>query len=212
MIQNLNMFDTAVILIMVLSCLIAFFRGFVREILSLGAWVGAGVVTLYYFPAVAEYVKPHVKSPVVAAGVGTLGIYITALLIFSTINWLILKLMKSGSDVGMLDNFLGLLFGMFRGAFIISLGFFILSIVVPKKEYPEWLKQSITRPYVEKGATALAGMAPKYLRELSSLSEEAEDMAEKRKQDPDYGDSAHDTSSSEELKEEWKDIKDGSTP
>lgn len=180
MIENLNIFDTTVILIMVLSCLIAFFRGFVREVLSLGAWVGAGVVTLYYFPDMAEYVKPHMKSPVVAAGMGTLGIYTAALIVFSTINWMILKLMKSGSDIGMLDNTLGLVFGAFRGAFILSLGFFLFTIVVPPKEYPDWLEKSITRPHVEKGATVLASISPKYLRELSSLVKEADDMAKKR--------------------------------
>ena len=55
---HLNILDASVIGIMVLSCLFAFFRGLVREVLSLSAWVGAGIVTLYYFPAVAEKLHP----------------------------------------------------------------------------------------------------------------------------------------------------------
>ena len=38
---HLNLFDATVLGILALSCLFAFFRGFVREILSLGAWIGA---------------------------------------------------------------------------------------------------------------------------------------------------------------------------
>ena len=53
-----------------MSCLFAFFRGFVREVLSLGAWLGAAIVTMYYFPEMAARLKPHFKSAVGAAGVG----------------------------------------------------------------------------------------------------------------------------------------------
>lgn len=206
MIENLNMFDTTIIIIMVLSCLIAFFRGFVREILSLGAWVGAGIVTLHYFKPVAEYLKPHFKNDMVAAGMGSLGLYIVSLMGFSLLTMMLLKLMKSGKDVGMLDNILGLGFGAFRGAFIISLGFFILTIVMKKDEYPDWLKESVTRTHVEQGATLLASVSPKYLRELSSLHEGADELAEKRKEDP-YDDSWLEESS-QELKDQWQDIEE----
>lgn len=172
---QLNLFDLAVIGILGLSCLFAFFRGFVREILSLGAWIGAGIITIYYFPAMAEKLQPHFKSAIVAAGFGTLAIYMTALIAFSLINMLILKFVKQGSDVGMLDNLLGLGFGALRGGLVVSLGFFLITIAVPEKEYPEWLKQSITRPYLEKGALALAKIAPDYLREISSLQKKAEE-------------------------------------
>src|ERR1700690_316704 len=97
---HLNLFDAIVIGIMLLSCLFAFFRGFVREVLSLGAWIGAAVVTLYYFPVVAEKLKPHFKTEAVAAGVATLGLYVVALIGFSILNMIILKYVKKGSDVG----------------------------------------------------------------------------------------------------------------
>ena len=38
---QLSIFDAVVLGILVVCCLFAFFRGFVREILSLGAWIGA---------------------------------------------------------------------------------------------------------------------------------------------------------------------------
>jgi membrane protein required for colicin V production len=178
---HINLFDAAVIGILILSCLFAFYRGFVREILSLGAWIGAGIVTIYYFPVMAEKLQPHFKSAVIAAGFGTVGIYIVALICFSIVNMFILKFVKSGSDVGMLDNILGLIFGAFRGALIVSLGFFLLSLAMPEKEYPDWLKQARTRPYAEKGAVMLVKIAPEYLREISSLEKKAAQMGAQAK-------------------------------
>jgi len=178
---HLNLFDMAVIGVMVLSCLFAFFRGFVREMLSLGAWLGAALVTVYYFPEVAEKLRPHFKSAIGAAGVGTLGIYTAALLGFSLFNTIILRFVKSGTEVGMLDNLMGLLFGAARGALIVSLGYFLMTIALPEKEYPDWLKKSVTRPYVEQGAIKLAKVAPDYLREISTLEKKAAEELETEK-------------------------------
>ena len=175
---QMSMFDVVVLSVMALSCLFAFFRGFVKEILSLGAWIGAGIVTIYFFPEAAKYLKPHFKSETVAAGFATLALYLGALIIFSIINMFIMKFVKQGSDIGMLDNLMGLIFGAFRGALMVSLGFFLLSVALPEKEYPEWLEKSITRPYVEQGAIVLAKAAPKYLRDISSLQKKAVDRAE----------------------------------
>ncbi len=168
---TLNIFDAIVFGVMAISCLHAFFRGFVREILSLGAWACAGIVTLYFFPTIAEHLKPKFKDAVVAAGFSTLGIYITALMGFSLLNSLILKFIKSGSDVGMLDNMLGLFFGAFRGAFLLALGFFLMTIAQPEDEYPEVIKTAVTMPYVERCAIWVAKVSPNYLTDISSLKE-----------------------------------------
>ena len=179
MIQTqLNIFDALVIGIMLLSCLFAFFRGFVREILSLSAWIGAGLITIYYFPGSGHLARSRTfKSPVVAAGVATLGIYMGALIVFSMVNGILLKYIKSGSDVGLLDNALGLLFGAFRGALVVSLAFFLFSLTSKPDNYPEWIKQSVTHPYVEQGAIILARVAPQYLQEISSLQKKVEQQA-----------------------------------
>lgn len=166
---QLSAFDATVLGITALSALVAFFRGFVKEVLSLGAWVGAGLVTIYYFPEAAKMLSPHIKSPTIAAGLGTLGLYIAALMGFSLINTIILKFVKTGSDIGMLDNSLGLAFGLFRGMFIVSLGMLMITMVMTEKEYPRWLKEAKTRPLAEYGAVMLAQMAPEYLQELTNL-------------------------------------------
>jgi membrane protein required for colicin V production len=184
---NLNLFDCIVIGIMALSCIFAFFRGLVREILSLIAWIAAGVVTVYYYPTVGAKMQAHFKDPLVAASAGAIALYIGALMGFAIINMIIIKTIKQGGETGMLDNMMGLVFGGLRGAFIISLGFFMMTLAMPDPDnYPKWLKSSVTRPYVEKGAVMLAKAAPDYLRKLSAIEKKAEDHAR------DYRDSSDD--------------------
>jgi len=171
-------FDYIIIGVMVFSCVFAYVRGLVREILSLAAWIGAGIVTIFYFQPVAQHLQTHFKSPVVAACLAIVGVYMGALIVFTIINIIIIKSIKSGGEPGMLDNILGLAFGACRGALIISLGFFLLTVVLPEKEYPEWLKASVTRPYVAQGAAMLAKVAPQYLFEIASLERKAQDRVQ----------------------------------
>ncbi len=175
-----NMFDAAILLIMLLSTLLAFFRGFVREFLSLGAWIGAGMLTMYLFDDVAELIKPHVTSEMVAYLVAGVGTYIGALICFSIFNSIIIRYVKSSEEIGMFDNFLGMLFGLARGAFIVSLGYLVLSLVINNDDPPEWVKEAVTQPYAQKGAIFLANVAPEYLEDISSLGEQLESKMHKQ--------------------------------
>lgn len=174
---QLNVFDAVVLLIVFLSTVLAFFRGFVREVLSLGSWIGAAIITIYFFPQVSAALKPRFSSEVIAGGFAMLGTYIVALIVLSILSSIILKYLKEGSEVGIFDNMLGMVFGFARGAFIVSLGFLLISMVMSPPEYPDWIKHAQTREYVEEGAKLLASAAPNYLNDLTSLSDKMRDQA-----------------------------------
>ena len=172
-------FDLIVIGVMALSMLLSFFRGLVREVLALISWVGASAFTVYAFPMVAEHIRPYTGSQTVATGIATVGTFVFALLVLSLINAAILRMVKTGSNVGMFDNILGLLFGALRGAFIVSLTYLLLTLVFAKDHYPNWLEKARTKPYAEAGADILRKAAPEDLGEDSKLGEKLSDMGKK---------------------------------
>ncbi|MCI5049934.1 MAG: CvpA family protein [Rickettsiales bacterium] len=175
---SFNIFDLIVISVVGLSAMLSFFRGFVTELLSLGAWVGASIVTLYAFPDVAAHIKPHVASDVISSGLAAMGTFLGALISISIFNSFLMRFVRRGKDVGMLDNMLGFCFGVIRAAMLLSLGYFIFSLVMSEKDFPEWLATSKTRPYVESGAVLLARLAPEYLDDISPLAADKEETTE----------------------------------
>ncbi len=160
---QLNMFDMVVLGVLGLSALVAFFRGFVREVLSLGAWVGAVIITLYGFPEVAKFIKPHVGNSGVASGFAGMLTFMGSLVVLSIINAFLMKFLKPGNEVGIIDNALGLVFGVARGLLLVSIGFYVMSFFISDDDYPEWLEGAKTKPYVEEVAGWMAKLAPEYL-------------------------------------------------
>lgn len=178
---SLNMFDLIVIAVVGLSALLSFFRGFIREVLSLGAWIGASVITLYYFADVTEWIRPKVNSDIVASGLASIGTFMVALIVISLFTRFLGKYVKSGSDVGVLDNLLGMTFGAARGILLCAIGFFIMTTVIAEDDYPEWIEKAMTRPYVEKAAEWLAEVAPDYMEDLTPLKEDDGSVSESEK-------------------------------
>lgn len=182
--SSVNLFDLGVLLIIGLSALLSFFRGFVREVLSLGAWMGATVVTLYLFPSVSEWITPQVKSPVIGSGLSSIGLFFVALIVISIFTGLILKFVKSGSEVGLVDNLVGLAFGVARGVLVVGILYFIATIVVVEEDFPPWVKEARSRPYVARTARYLGALAPDYLNNLLAQSKSGDDAAHPHAQDP----------------------------
>lgn len=166
---SMNSFDSIVLGILALSSIIAFFRGFLKELLSFIAWVGAAAFTLYFFPHADDIMRDYIHENKVAAGAAALATYFTALVMISLVNATILKYAKEGMEVGLLDNFLGLMFGALRGAFILSFGYLIMMAIVPKSPEPQFLKGSITKEYLKEGADILVSVAPKYMVDMEAI-------------------------------------------
>ncbi len=164
---NLNIFDVTVMGVLMLSGLLSFFRGFLREIFSLGTWAGASVITLYAYPTVAAYLAQKLNNPLVANGFASMGTFLAALLCLSIFGAIILKYLKPGNEVGMVDNSLGLIFGLLRGVLLVAIGFYIMSLFLLPEDYPPWVKDAATKPYVEEVATLIGEIAPGYIAEIA---------------------------------------------
>lgn len=171
---SFNLFDMIVITVIGLSALLSFFRGFIREILSLGAWVVASLITLYSFLDVAAWIEPQVKNSVVASGLAAMGTFIASLILMSIINALLMRILRKGEDVGALDNALGLVFGVMRAMLLVSFAYFAMTIVTPEDEMPDWVTEAKTRSYVAQGAELIAKLAPDYLKAISPAADQEE--------------------------------------
>jgi len=180
---SMNIFDLGVLIIVGMSALLSFFRGFAREVLSLGAWVASALITLYTFPDVAKWIEPQVKSEAIASGLASMGVFFVSLITISILTSTMMKYIKPGNEVGAIDNFVGLLFGAARGILVVAVAYFMMTLVLAEKDYPEWVKQAHTRPYVEMAAGWVAKAAPDYISAISGNKDERDARTERAKEE-----------------------------
>ena len=180
---SLNIFDLGVLIIVGLSALLSFYRGFLREVMSLGSWIGASVIALYAFPSVSEWIKPQVKSEMVASGLASMGVFMVALIMISIISGMFFKYLKPSGEIGFLDNLVGLIFGVARGVLIIAIAYLVMDKIITEKNFPDWVKEAKTRTYAAQAASMVAKIAPSYLASMAettdALKKEGENAAEK---------------------------------
>jgi membrane protein required for colicin V production len=167
-----NPVDILVALVMLISALLAFSRGAVREILGVSAWVGAALVAVFAFPHVRPYPRqwvaenwPDLDLGETLADAGTaLVLFILALIIFTIVNQIISGYVQR-SSMGALDRSIGFIFGLLRGAILVCLAYMLFVWAVKDPEdRPPWVEEAKTMPYIQIGAHIIREIAPEELR------------------------------------------------
>ena len=153
----MNTVDIIVIGVVALSALIAFLRGFVREVLTIGSWLGASLVTLYGFPLLQPKFEQWIASKMAADIVCGISLFLVSLIVFSIISHMIAGFVR-GSALTAVDRSLGLLFGLVRGAILVSLAYMLIFALDPNM-----LRGARTTPMMARGAEILRDLAPSEL-------------------------------------------------
>ncbi|AWK87167.1 CvpA family protein [Azospirillum thermophilum] len=160
----INPADLAVIGVLLLSALLAFTRGMVAEVLSVVAWAGAAFVTLYALPYALPLVQQHIKVEMVAYAATSVGLFVVALIVLTILGRGISRGVQN-SGLSALDRSLGFVFGIAKGAILVSVAYLFFIWLVPNPaEHPAWLQTAKTRPFLAAGAETLYGFVPENLR------------------------------------------------
>jgi membrane protein required for colicin V production len=160
----MNLLDLGVIGVVGLSAIFAFARGFVREALSIVAWVGAAAITLYGFNWAYALVDPHIHNPLLSQVIAGFGLFVICLIILTILTSMVARLVHF-SGLTPIDRTLGFIFGLARGAFILCLAYLLLDISVPQQgDRPQWIREAKSAPYLHEGAEMLRGFMPESLK------------------------------------------------
>jgi membrane protein required for colicin V production len=155
----ITLLDIILLMVMLISGLLAMIRGFMREILSIGAWGVAAVVTLYSYSRVLPLAKQYFTSDTVATAVSVGGVFLVTLLIVSVITARISDMVLD-SRVGALDRTLGFLFGLGRGLVIVVVAFLFFAWLVPDRSQPEWVRSAKSKLVLQNTGQWLMSMLP----------------------------------------------------
>jgi len=156
----MNTLDVVVLVIVLGSTGFAFARGFIREILSIAAWLGAALITLYGYSYAVPFAERFLPKGLFANAAAGIGVFVVALIVLSILTAVIAR-RAAHSGLSGFDRILGLVFGLVRGAIIVALGYIALAWYLPAdKPRPDWVTQARTLPLLQAGANMIEHMLP----------------------------------------------------
>ena len=151
--------DIIVLLVLVLSALLAFARGFVHEVLAVAGWIGAIFATIYGLP----YVRPHARTLVdntTVADIGAgLALFLVSLVILSLITRALSQRIRD-SQLNALDRSLGFVFGLLRGIVLVAILYIAVDWLMPPPSQPAWIRDARSMPLVVGAADVLRSVIP----------------------------------------------------
>jgi membrane protein required for colicin V production len=143
--------DLVVLGVLAISALLAFMRGLVREVLGLGAWVGAVIVAIWGLPLARPRFQEWLGASPWVEPVTFGAIFLIALIVLLIIaRWI--GAMVRASPLGGLDRTLGLVFGLARGAALVILAYIGIGMVIPLDRWPEPVLEARSLPLAYEGA------------------------------------------------------------
>lgn len=155
-------FDIGVLVLVALGAITGFVRGFVQEVLTLGAWIVSLVAIHYAHTPVTKMLGGYIGNHASAASV-------LAFCVLLLVPYVVVKLLagKLGSAsrasfLGPVDRVIGFGFGAVKGMLMAILGFSIIVLgydtVWGINGRPDWITQSRTYPFINASSDALVKM------------------------------------------------------
>lgn len=169
MANSLNILDIVILVILLISAMLALFRGFVQEILAIAAWVGAAFCAVWGLPLARPEIRPMVHPDWLADTVAGVAIFLVTLVFFSLITHAIARRVQE-SALGALDRSLGVLFGLVRGAVVVVVAYIVMSWAFPpptpgpdaalRYVRPTWIREARSLPLLDQGAALARTVIP----------------------------------------------------
>jgi membrane protein required for colicin V production len=156
---SVTIVDLVVGAVILLSALLAAWRGLMRETLSIFSWAVAAYVTLRFFPTARPMLRDVVSPEWLADLLVFIGVFVVVLVLLSVIAFRISDAVKR-TEIGPVDRALGFVFGVGRGLVVIGLAYIAFSLLVPPQAQPAWLVQARLFPLVENTSDVLLSLVP----------------------------------------------------
>jgi len=172
----INGLDLAVLVILLLSALLAFMRGFVHEVLSVAAWIGAIFAVIYGLPELRHLARDTIPNSLIADSTTGVIIFLAVLVFLSMLTKILSKSIQA-SALNNLDRSLGFIYGLVRGAVIFAAVLIIIDWAVNDTPRPDWVRSAKTLPLIEGTADVIRSFLPEAFMTVKDTAKEATETA-----------------------------------
>jgi membrane protein required for colicin V production len=158
----MNFFDWFLVAILAWSTIMAFLRGIIVELFSLGGLVAGILIASWNYNQIANLLQRITPNPATAQ-IAAFLLLVIGIMVLSTILGKTLNRTAHTIGLGLFDRILGAVFGFARGCLF---GVAILAAFAAFQPHSTWIDDSLLSPYFLDGAHAVSFVVPHDLQHL----------------------------------------------
>src|SRR3989339_167678 len=159
-----NWLDYGILSVIILSVVISFFRGFIKETVSLVIWIIAFLIAVKFSPDIGKHFQSSIHSSFISTAIAFVVIFVLILIVGALVNSLIGALIEK-TGMHATDRLFGIVFGFARGVLIV--GIFLMLVNMTSFDKDSVVKQSSLLPHFQGLATWLQNFVPKEVKNTS---------------------------------------------
>lgn len=139
--EGFTLVDAGVAIIILVSGVLAYSRGFVREAMAIVGWIGATVVAFIFadqveplirqIPILGDFIGDSCELAIIAAFAAVFAVALVVVSIFTPL----FSSVVQRSALGGIDQGLGFFFGVLRGILLVAVAFFVYDTIFATQQF-----------------------------------------------------------------------------
>jgi membrane protein required for colicin V production len=170
--SELTIVDYVVLGVLLISGLIAAYRGFLKETLSVSSWLVAALAAVFFWPVTKPFARALLEPQILADILALVGVFFLILIPASFVSFRLSELVRE-SSAGPLDRSLGFVFGLARGLLVVGLGYVVFTSLASEENHPDWVREARLLPVVKGTADVIVSLGDKKQKQNDAPAEEA---------------------------------------
>jgi membrane protein required for colicin V production len=161
----MTVFDYVVLVIVGLSVIFSVWRGAIREVFALAAWIAAFFAAQAYAGTLAAYLPDAIPNASLRLLSGFVIVFLTVLVLTAVVAFAISKIVRA-VGLGPVDRGIGAIFGLLRGMLVV-LVLVLLCGLTSAPQHPVW-REAMLSPPLEAMAVSVRPWLPEDLSQRIS--------------------------------------------
>ncbi len=155
----MTVFDIVFLLVILVSALVGYARGAIKELVTLFAFGLAAMAAVFALPVAGKLARGLVHPAWAGNATAVLVVFVVVYILLRILGSLLTRHVHS-SRLGGLDRGAGAVFGIGRALVLAGAFFLVFSRITPPDLSPKWITGGLTWPVARKSAEVLTVFAP----------------------------------------------------
>ena len=160
----MTLFDAIALVVLVISGLVGFSRGAVRELVTVLAFGIAALASVFMLPLAGPLARRWIHPDWAGNAVAVVVVFIVVFIVFRLAGGWVTARLHSQAALGTLDRLIGLGFGVLRALIFLGVFYLVFNAATPPELTPRWIANARLLPVAQASAEAIEALAPRGMK------------------------------------------------